>query len=342
MGILGAGYITEEEAGHLLEMLVDSDAVELQILPEKKEAEKKLVRIPYMMNDAVEYYLEIEGCIIRGSWETEEGTEEFSFVQNGASKGLILRQLSGNIVTIWYQNILRVAECYQYHMIGHNWRKISGEENLRRLVNLLCVMHDKVTYLGGEFCNEQEKEWYRLAEFGPLRYFSPITESILEWYPESEEGACAMIRLAKKAGDDGYVRLLEKYLEDLRNGKRLERRITSLAKELLHRSHFQIYQVLEEEIRKASESWKVRDYGQKINEEIQRYRRQTEENYKKLGYEGCYPLLVFKRGNTKQILQFFEEHPFTVLEYADYEFRIFSMKYQEEHPFAIELKKEER
>lgn len=338
---LGTGYISKEEAEELLESLVELEAVELQILNEKEGQKKGLVRFPYMMNDAVEYYLELQNCTVRGEWDADDSVEDFSFVKSDSSEGLILRQFSGNTITIWYERIFRVAECYQYHRIGHKWREAAGEENLRRIVNLLCVMHDKVHYLGGMFCNEAEKELYELAEFGPLRYYSPINESILEWYPETEAGAQAMIRLALKAGDEAYRKLAEKYLEEIRTGKHLNKRISSLAKELIRKEHYGIYQTLCEEIEKASIQWKVRNYGQKRNQEIAAYRERMEEKYHTLGYEGTYPVMEkeISKGFGKEtsVVEFVEEHPFTVLEYEDYEFRIFSMMRNESKPFSIRM-----
>lgn len=340
MGNLGSGYIKKEETEQLLGELLDSEALEIQILTESGGRPDTIVRIPYMMNDAVEFYLEFQKCIVRGTWENEEPTVSFSLVENGDSDGLILRQKSGNIITIWYEELWKNAECYQYHRIGHKWRRASGEENIRRIVNLLCVIHDKVSYLDGDFCNKEEVELACLAEFGPLRFFSPINESILEWYPETQNGTEVMKKLAAEVEDFSFLRSLEKYEEDLKNGKVSERRIQTLAKEFLKPVHERLFRNIEEKITTASVRWKVRDYGQKRNEENEAYQKRIEKQYKELGYEGTYPYLKKKEGKSERMVEFVEEHPFTVLEYEDYVFRIFSMKTEAVQPYRVEMKEE--
>lgn len=318
----GTGYVTKEEVSELLESLLDLEAFEIVFYEEESGTS---VQIPYMMNDAVEFYLQLEECVIRGEWNgDEDNLEDYSFVANGDRDGLVLRQESGNTMTIWYSRIKKVAECYQYHRIGHAWRKEPGEESIRRLVNILCVLHDKYTYLGDDYSNEGEKELYALAEFGPLRYYTPINDSIMQWYPETPDGSEAMIRLAEKAGDTRLIASLRKYQDLVYSGKKYDRKVRPLAEELLKEEHKAVIALLEEEINQASLQWKMRDYGEENNRQIEDSRQAMVEKFRGLGYEGEYPVMSRrnKGGVVVKTVQFVEEHPFTTLEYEDYDFKI--------------------
>lgn len=311
--------ISEQDAEYLLTVLIELEALEITIEdapadPENMTKGKQDFLIPYMMNDAVEYYLRLTDCRIRGEWNPEETRAEgFSFVEDEGKKGLILRQAGGNTVSVWYEAMLRTACCYQYHRIGHMWRKTPGEEHWRRLVNLVCVLHDKHTYLGDAFCNELERELYPMAEFAPFLYYTPINDSISEWYEETDAGLDAMERLAKEAGDIKYEKLLLKYRKEAEPGEHKERRVEALAKELVHPEHLCIYQTLEKKLREASLSWECRDYGSEKNAMIEKKRQLAETYCKEID------------GKPGETIDLVEQHPFTVSEEEGYEFQIFQM-----------------
>lgn len=221
-----------------LEMLVEElcgwDAMELIFQPMQEKEKRGLVLIPYVMNDAVECFLELTDASVKGVWNPEfEGDVTYHLTENEEGRnGLFLYQGDENVTSIWFGEAFRHLNCYQYHNIGHMWRKEAGEEHLRRLVHLICVIHDKWNYLGAEACNEEEMQLYALAEFSPLRYWTPINESILKWYGDSKEGAGAFVKLAGEIGDDELVREGQKYLTAVSQDKVPEHQMVRLAKKL--------------------------------------------------------------------------------------------------------------
>ena len=76
---------------------------------------------------------------------------------------------------------------------------------------MLGIIHDKYEYIGENVCNEREIELMPLIEFPPLRFYSPIHESLDGKYPFTYDGIDCMEWLAEEAGDKGYARLVRLY-----------------------------------------------------------------------------------------------------------------------------------
>ena len=94
----GRERISAQRLGELLQWLIDWDALEIC-----QDAENREILIPYVMNDAVEYYLCLTEASMHGELDTEEAEDtSVELVQNDALYGLIFRQSSGNTVSIWY------------------------------------------------------------------------------------------------------------------------------------------------------------------------------------------------------------------------------------------------
>lgn len=180
-----------------------------------EENGQKAYYIPYMMNDALECYLILEHCRMTGEYqpETDENEEEGPCSGQLEEKddifGLIVRQGQDRVFTLWFRSIRKVLKCYQYHAIGHFWQE--GQEQWRRLVYILGTIHDKYQYLGEEVCSREEQELLKLAEFSPLRRWSPLGDPAEPPAPSSEEGIEAMKALARETGDRAYERLLMLY-----------------------------------------------------------------------------------------------------------------------------------
>lgn len=306
--------ITEDQLYRMLERLIEWDALEICMDHEKKE-----VLIPYLMNDATEYYLQFCECVVQGKLEEEMEDAYIEFVHNHSAHGLIIRQKSGNIVTIWYKDVFEELNCYQYHLIGHAWRRKPGEEFIRRLVNLICVIHDKVNYLGEGKCNSLERKIGYLAEFAPILYFTPINESVLEWYPESEKGIESAKWLAEEANDRVLVEEILKYEKLFLKGKMKPKQLKITAGKFQYSS--KIWLALHEKICEASLQYPARNYESDMNLKIEKMRDEVVERYEKIGFSGEFPKLK----SSNQEIYFIEEHPFTILESEDYKYRIFSM-----------------
>lgn len=348
-----------------IEDLLKWEALEICCFPEKKE-----VLIPYCMNDGVEDYIGFTGCRIMGNPEPVVPVTSVDFVENESASGeavstkgsgVIFRTGEGSVVTVWYEDCFRETCCFQYHRIGHGWRKTHGEEYIRRLVNLICVMHDKMSFLGEENCSQTEIKIARLAEFAPVIYYTPINESILEWYSESMEGIFAFSELLEELKAEtenihiretvgarelaSLIRKTEEYtkvfardmLKDTVNVKARERQIRKFAELLLKKEYSGIWKLISDKIDEVSLECEVRDYGEEENIRITALRSQVAARYKESGFTGDYP--VMRKGTTE--VTFVEEHPFTIMEAENYKFKIFSIKVEnndmEKTEFVLEV-----
>lgn len=302
--------------------------------------------IPYMMNDALEYYLMLEDCQMIGNFSkripkdtTLEIISNVSSANNSQAatangKGsctqnsitntisryaLIFHYNNGSILTIWFSECLQVLNFYQYHRIGHFWTE--GQEHLRRLVYIIGTLHEKFTYLGTSACNEIEQSLLPLIEFAPFRYWSPLHESLDDYYCDSEEGLLCMYNLAIEAGDKSYARMIRFYhcLPYMLQSTKCIQNI--LAKKLASPKREALYELLCRKIHLASKSYAVRDYGEKTNAEIEKIRTQFSEKLYAEGFTGQYP--YFQKGRAKLVAM--EEHPFTILESDTYTFKIRGM-----------------
>ena len=155
----------------------------------------------------------------------------------------------------------------------------------------------------------------RLMDVQPFRYWSPVKESLDEYYRDTAGGAAEMKVLARLAGDRGmaflagiYERFPLIFLEKLIIG-RMERPCSQ-----------RLYERIREEIIRESEKYGERDYGREMNEGIERERAETEARFRSQGFQGDYPRF-WKRGI--EVLAV-EEHPFTIgfMEWEKFQFRI--------------------
>ncbi len=301
--------LSEETLQQYLSELCSCQALEVHTDSDK-------VYIPYMMNDALECYLLFSDAQLTGhplpDYEGDTSYEMISKTTEGSSKsGLIFRQGAQNVFTLWYMSVYQELHCYRYDRIGHFW--VSGKEHWRRLVYILGTVHDKYQYMGSQVCNPQETALLKLMEFAPFTYYSPIHEPLDDIYPDTLDGLQAMKNLAAEAGDRRFLLLLTIYRYFPFSGVRkiLQRALNRPARILL-------YELLFYKIEKASSSYPERDYGEERNRRINDARKGLSKQLLQLGFCGEYPL--FQKGNL-QILAM-EEHPFTILEAQDFQFRI--------------------
>lgn len=292
------------------------NAFELSRQQEPKGGE--IFRIPYMMNDAVEAWLTLENCRIAGTYsEDQETGEEYGkedtsgqLVMRGTDYGLIVKQGSAAF-TLWFSGISWKMTCYQYHRIGHFW--VSGQEPWRRLVYMLGTVYDKYGYLGEAACSSQEMELLQLMEFPPFRHWSPIKESLDDWYITDPRGARLAGQLARETGDIWMERRIRGYL---RFPCRLTQRIVERAMEG-HKGQ-KLYEEIRRRVWEASGRYPERDYGQEGNERIRKQREQVHQKLTAWGFSGEYP--EYRRGDMR--IEAAEEHPFTCMEAENFSFRI--------------------
>ncbi|MCQ2508376.1 MAG: DUF3878 family protein, partial [Dorea sp.] len=331
------------------------------------ETKDKRILIPYLMNDAVECYLAFSGASLRGPLDPTRGwddgpvdtvpetralmdtfteqiyqeeilTDNIQLVSHQDHYGMVIHQLSGNVATLWYKQMSLEVNCYQYHLIGHRWRREPGEEYIRRLVNLICVLHDKRTYLGDVYCCDIELLLSNLAEFPPVLFYTPINESILGWYPESAEGIETALYLAKRCQDSELVRLILSYENAFAKGKNLRRVMEKVTGALGEPEHFPLWQLVFELMTKACEELPGRDYGPEKNGIVRAKREALVSEYRAKEYVGDFPYMtktvLADSGEVNQVekltfpkeVYFFEEQPFTLLEEEDYEYQVFALE----------------
>lgn len=306
-----------EQLNQSIHKLLECDALELVLDTHLPDA---CLYVPYMMNDALEYYFILEDCQITGTFSpkisADTAFEQITAASPKEKHALIFYPPNGEVLTIWFASCSQTVEYYQYHRIGHFWRK--GEEHWRRLVYIVGTIHEKYAFLGPETCNDEELKLLQLMGFAPFRYWSPIHESLDDYYQSSPNGSFFMHQFALEAGDHAYARWI-----------RLYRKFPFsffekyLAKKLLAPKREALYQLIQKKINEASSPYALRDYGTVRNAEIEKIRKQFSEELLADGYVGEYP--NFYKGDT--VLVAVEEHPFTIseLEYDHFEFRIYGM-----------------
>ncbi len=278
--------LSQQQLQEKIAALQEVDALEIS---SGQMDEKGRLYIPYMMNDAIEDYLVL-------------------------TKPEIRMDGNGKVRTVEAAGCTEYRTCYQYHLIGHFWRK--GQEEWRRLVNTIGTLYDKQSFIGEEVCSDKERELIPLMGFAPFRFFSPVNDWDLdEIYPDSKEGLDRAAELAVEAGDSSFLKMILQYYND--PSAFMTRR---LADELASGRHEALYHLLDEKITQASIQYEMRSYGRVKNRRISAMRRQICEMLKEKGFDGIYP--HFHNADRTRLITAYEEHPFTVLEDEGFSFGI--------------------
>ena len=161
-------------------------------------------------------------------------------------------------------------------------------------------------------------------EFAPFRYWSPIHESLDDIYPDTMEGFETMKALCQEANADSYLRLLKIYerLPLLFVRKYLTKALNSPKRAAL-------YELIFKKVNEASLSYPDRDYGESLNQHIHNKRTELTKELLAKGFTGTYPL--FHKENTQILVM--EEHPFTILEWDHFKFRMNLMVSNTDKPY---------
>lgn len=263
----------------IINELNDWDALELY--PDSNDGGRTYY-IPYMMNDALEYYVVLEDCHFVGDYASDyQGETSAELIQNPDKMGLIIRQ-GDSVSTLWFQVCRIERQCYQYHRIGHFW--VQGQEQWRQLVYMIGTMYDKHKYIGDKVCNEKELALLPLMGFPPLLKWYPLNEVPWNLYPHTKEGCKCMKQLALAAGDRHFARLISLYellpLPQMRN---------FLGRALTKSSRIPLYNLIYERVCHASEDYPPRDYGEEYNNRVAAKRAEAERTLHKNGFTGNYP-----------------------------------------------------
>lgn len=314
-------------------LLVD-DLLELEVLELiPKDTDPSTMYIPYMMNDAVEYYLILSNCQVMGEIPEEfDGDTLVKLIDSPDRPGLIFEMPSGDKLTLWFDSCAFEKSFYQYHRICHIWRK--GEEHWRMLVYMIGTIHDKYAFLGPDSVNDTEFALLPLVHFGPFRFYSPIDEPLDDRYPENEDGWTCMRNLALKAGDIDYVKMIDranalKKLPFIRT----DTLIKNLANALSLSRRKPLFEHIYSKVCEASSRYPERAYSPKAILEMEKARKAADAGLRAEGFTGEYP--AYSRDRISAIV--FEEHPFTVqeLDYEGFAFRIKVMVWDPEDACPI-------
>ena len=309
-------------------LLVD-DLLELEVLELiPKGTDPATMYIPYMMNDAVEYYLILSNCQVMGEIPEEfDGDTLVKLIDSPDRPGLIFEMPSGEKLTLWFDSCAFKKSFYQYHRICHIWRK--GEEHWRMLVYMIGTIHDKYAFLGPDSVNDEEALLLPLVHFGPFRFYSPIDEPLDDRYPENEDGWTCMRKLALAAGDKDYVKMIDhanalKKLPFIRT----DAVIKNLADALTRPKRKPLFEYIYRKVCDASSRYPERTYSSESLDEMEDARKAADVSLRAEGFAGTYPF--YEKGRTSAII--FEEHPFTVqeLDYEGFAFRILVMVWNPE------------
>ena len=268
--------------------------------------------IPYMMNDALEYYLLLTNGRMTGEYIADSiAPLRVEFIESSARPALIFHQGNENVFTLWFEATYKDLKLYRYDQIGHFW--VKGEEYWRQLVYIIGTIYDKYEYLGASVCNPEELSLLPLMEFAPFRYYTPIHESLDSYYSNTRAGLECMQALAQEANDLSFYHLTRLYAQfPFKWTAKL------LAKTLNRPKRQALYELLYQKVQIASMQYPERTYTSELNQRIANERQQLTNQLRNKGFSGEYPR--FHKSHI-QILAT-EEHPFTILESDTFNFKI--------------------
>ncbi len=196
-----------------LDLLIAQGSFELvNYQPDLKVQDLKLV---YLMNDAVESFLVFQEARLTGEYLPDfEGELSASLSREDHGYVLILHQ-ENTVCTLFFQDLVLETHLFDYGKTGHFW--VKGYEYLRQLEYRIAILHDKLEYLGTEYCNKTEHLLAVLAAFPPLNYscYPAVPDKYLvpkypRWFV-SRAAIAAMRQLALEADDTVLTRWLNLY-----------------------------------------------------------------------------------------------------------------------------------
>lgn len=248
-----------------LDLLVSQGSFELvNYQPDQKTQDLKLV---YLMNDAVESFLVFQEARLTGEYLPDfEGDLSASLSEDAQGYVLVLHQ-DTTVCTLFFQDLVLETHLFDYGKTGHFW--VKKWEYLRQLEYRIAILHDKLEYLGTEYCNKTEQMLAILAAFPPLNcscYPAVLDKYLVPKYPRwfvSQAAIDVMRQLALEAKDPALIRWLNLY-------RRFPIRIVaSHIAHLLHQtSHAGVVDLLTDKLADAASSYPERIFSEDIEGQI--------------------------------------------------------------------------
>lgn len=207
------GILPPDNEFQKLDLLIAQGSFELvNYQPDLKKQDLKLV---YLMNDAVESFLVFQKARLTGTYLPDfEGELSASLSREDPGYVLILHQ-EDTVCTLFFQDLVLETHLFDYGKTGHFW--VKKWEYLRQLEYRLAILHDKLEYLGTEYCNKTEQMLAVLTSFPPLNcscYPAVPDKYLVPKYPRwfvSQAAISIMLQLALEAQDPALIRWLNLY-----------------------------------------------------------------------------------------------------------------------------------
>lgn len=243
----------------MLEILLQQNQFEL-LEGENGFHTRQDIRLVYLMNDAVEYFLVFRNAKITGEYLAEYGGGLKARLDGEEERAALVVYQGHNVFTIFFEALEPEFCLYNYGEIGHFW--VKGYEYLRQLEYRIAILWDKYEYIGKDCCNEEEQRLAWLAKFPPLNFY--CYPSVPPQYrPDREDGWelaeeawKVMTELAEEAGDVSMLRVLKQYRKH--PGKWMAKYVAVL----LHRkAHAKTVDLLAERLKQAASTYPDRSFG---------------------------------------------------------------------------------
>ena len=248
-----------------LDLLVSQGSFELvNYQPDQKTQDLKLV---YLMNDAVESFLVFQEARLTGEYLPDfEGDLSASLSEDAQGYVLVLHQ-DTTVCTLFFQDLVLETHLFDYGKTGHFW--VKKWEYLRQLEYRIAILHDKLEYLGTEYCNKTEQMLAILAAFPPLNcscYPAVPDKYLVPKYPRwfvSQAAIDVMRQLALEAKDPALIRWLNLYW------RFPIRIVASHIAHLLHQTtHAGVVDLLTDKLADAASSYPERIFSEDIEGQI--------------------------------------------------------------------------
>lgn len=254
-----------DNAFQKLDLLIAQGSFELvNYQPDQKVQDLKLV---YLMNDAVESFLVFQEARLTGEYLPDfDGDLSASLSEDEHGYVFILHQDS-TVCTLFFQNLTLETHLFDYGKTGHF--RVKKWEYLRQLEYRIAILHDKLEYLGTEYCNETEQLLAVLVAFPPLNcncYPAVPDKYLVPKYPRwfvSQAAIAVMRQLALEAEDPALVRWL-----DLYNRFPLQLLARKIAGMLHQSSHTAVVDLLTKKLTEAAAVYPERIFSEDIERQI--------------------------------------------------------------------------
>lgn len=320
-----------DKISELIDKLIEVNSLSLH----RDEETKKVYYIPYILNDAVEYYIKLNNVSLKGEYNNEVNITEYQLLRD--DKGIIFTQENNNVFTVWFENFEIECNLYKYHHLGHFFRR--GEDNWRRLNYVIGTMYDKYSYIGECACNETELRMMKLLGFVPFRSFSPIDDSFDIFYEQEElkaleeDGILLMQEIMQNTGVLSLEKMLQGYYKAFLSYKnnsifinrfRYNYYIKKITAFMQTKECYPIYKWILDELDEGLKCYKDRIYEPERQHKHQQIRADIQKKMSASGYSGVYPR--FYKDN--ESINFIEEHPYVIkeMEYDNFDFNVYGMK----------------